>query len=327
MLSQAEIDALLRAGPSVGDGSPTGSLIDAIGKSVKTYDFRRPDKFSKDQLRTLQAIHENAARIAGARLGANLRSSVTIQLASCEQMIFDEYLAGLDLPTQLVVLRAGPLTGPMLLELDLRFAFAGIERMLGGHARAAAERREPTAIESVLIRRLIDDIVPSVSEAWSHLANFPIDVLETALSPALLRVTAPSEVVAVVTFEVRFAGRAATFAVTYPHAAIEPMLPRLSATLWYAQSDRDGETAAARPLIEDALGRIEIPVTAVLGTVEIPVETLADLQPGDVIRFEENADAPITIRISDHVRAWGIPGRVGDRLAIQIVAPLTAVEA
>lgn len=326
MLSQAEIDALLGAGaaPDRSEGMP--SSIVAAGRVVKTYDFRRPDKFSKDQLRTLQAIHENVARIAGARLTACLRSSVSIQLATCEQMIFDEYVAGLDLPTQLVVLRAGSLAGPMLLEVDLRFALAGIERMLGGHGSLASDRREPTAIEAGLIRRLIDEIVPAIAEAWTHLTAFPLEALETALSPALLRVAAPSEVAAVLTFEVRFGGHAATLAVTYPHAALEPMLPRLSATAWYAQSDRDGEIGASRPHIEETLDRVEISLVAVLGGVDLPVEALADLKAGDVIRFDERIDDPISVWISEHVRAWGIPGRIDDRLAMRLVAPLTPVE-
>lgn len=327
MLSQAEIDALLGAGAAPNRADEAPSSIVGAGRTVKTYDFRRPDKFSKDQLRTLQAIHENVARIAGARLTACLRSPAPVQLATCEQMIFDEYMAGLDLPTQLVVLRAGSLTGPMLLEVDLRFALAGIERMLGGHGGPPSERREPTAIEATLIRRLIDEIVPAIAEAWTHLTAFPLETLEMALSPALLRVAAPSEVVAVLTFEVRFGGHAATVAVTYPHAALEPMLPRLSATAWYAQSDRDGETGASRPHIEEALDHVEISLAAVLGSVDLPIDALADLQAGDVIRFDERIDAPISVWISDHVRAWGIPGRIDDRLAMQLVAPLTPVEA
>ncbi len=327
MLSQAEIDSLLRAGPASEGPEPTASLANDSGRAVKTYDFRRPDKFSKDQLRTLQAIHENVARIAGARLGASLRSPVPIQLATCEQMVFDEYLNGLDLPAQLVVLRAGPLAGPMLLELDLGFALAGVERMLGGHGVLSPDRRDPTMIEAALIRRLVDEIVPAIGEAWTHLATFPVDVVETALSPALLRVAAPSEVAAVLTFEIRFGGRAATFAVVYPHAALEPLLSRLSATAWYAQADRDRDTKASRPLLEAALDRVEVPLTAILGAVELPVDTLADLKPGDVIRLDERVADPIRIWISDQVRAWGVPGRIDDRLAVQLVTPLTPLEA
>ncbi len=327
MLSQAEIDALMGAGTAVKRAEAEPSSIVAKGRVVKTYDFRRPDKFSKDQLRTLQAIHENVARIAGARLTAALRSPVSIQLATCEQMIFDEYVAGLDLPTQLVLLRAGALAGPMLMEVDLRFALAGIERLLGGHGAIATERREPTAIEAALIAQLSGELIPPIADAWSHLTAFPLDAIETALSPVLLRVAAPSEVVAVLTFEVRFSGSTATLALTYPHASLEPMLPRLSGTAWYAQSGSEGDNGPTRTKIEEALDRVEISLTAVLGTVDLPVEMLADLKTGDVIRFDERIDDPITIWISDQVRAWGIPGRVEDRLAMRLIAPLTIVEA
>jgi flagellar motor switch protein FliM len=204
---------------------------------------------------------------------------------------------------------------------------AAIERMLGGHGRVPGERREPTAIEANLIRRLIDEIVPAVAEAWSHLAPFPLEPQETALTPALLRVAAPSEVAAVLTFEIRFAGRATTLAVTYPHAALEPMLPRLSATAWYAQSDRGGDLGAHRLYLEETLDRVEISLTALLGAVELPVEAVANLQPGDVIRFDEGINDPISVWISDNVRTWGIPGLIDDRLAVRLVAPLTPVEA
>lgn len=324
MLSQAEIDALMGSGAPGNRGAEPAS---APPRAYKTYDFRRPDKFSKDQLRTLQAIHENVARSAGARLSARLRTGVSIQLATAEQMVFDEYVNGLALPTQLVVLRSTSLAGPILLELDLGFALAAIERMLGGQGRVAVERREPTAIEADLIGRLIDEVVPAFEEAWSHLAEFPLEIVERAFGPALLRVAAPSEVAAVLTYEVRLAGQTSTITLAYPHTALEPMLTRLSATAWYAQPDRQAVLGDRRSIITQALDQVSIPISAVLGAVGLPVEALANLQPGDVIRFDERIDEPLSIWISDQVRSWGIPGRVGDRMALRLVSPLTPVEA
>ncbi len=324
MLSQAEIDALL------GTASPAARRAEAAivpERAYKAYDFRRPDKFSKDQLRTLQAIHENVARSAAARLSSRLRTSVSIQLASAEQMIFDQYLSGLTLPTQLVVLQSTSLAGPILLELDLTFALAAIERILGGQGRVPIERHEPTGIEADLIGRLISDIVPAFSEAWSHLADFPLDIVERALSPALLRVAAPTEVVALLTYEIRLSGQAATIVIAYPHGALTPLLGRLSGTAWYAQADRQSTSADARASLEQSLDQVAIPISAVLGVVDLPVETLAKLQPGDVIRFDERIDEPIRIWVADQVHAWGIPGQIGDRIALRLMTPLTAVEA
>ena len=330
MLSQSEIDALLGAvaeEPSAGEVAASPSALSAAGRAVKTYDFRRPDKFSKDQLRTLQAIHENVARIAAARWSARLRTAVSVTLAETAQMIYDEYVQSLRLPTQLVVIAAEGLAGPMLMDLNLGLALAGIERMLGGAGRIPETRREPTPIESALIERMVGDILPAITEGWAHLAALDPRVVETAFGPSLLRVAAPSHVVAVLAYEVRLAGQTATLTLCYPHAALEPLVPRLSASAWYAQPDRSNDAGAGRDELAAALQAVDIPVTAVLGAVELTVEALAGLQPGDTIRLEERAGAPILLSIMDQARAWAQPGRVGDRLALRIVTPLEPVEA
>ncbi len=335
MLSQTEIDALLGAvsSPSADDvlsaagvGGLAGAGPSASAKSVKTYDFRRPDKFNKDQLRTLQAIHDNMARLSGARLSARLRTTVTIQLAGAEQMVFDEYVQQLNLPTQLAVLGSAALAGPFLLELDLRLAYAFIDRVLGGAGTVPEERHEPTAIESQLIERVIADIIPSFTEAWGHLAPFDASIAETALSPALLRVAAPTDVVAVLTLEVRIAGQTAALTICYPHPSLEPLIPRLSATAWYAQPDRGAAADAHAQNLRSAMEIVELQLAATLGTTELPVETLAELEPGDIIRLDERVDRPVLLSIEDQVRAWAVPGRIGDRLALELVAPLRLVE-
>ncbi len=338
MLSQAEIDALLGAvgpGPAETTGTaapPSPSSLGVgpspgrtRGRTVRLYDFRRPDKFSKDQLRTLQALHENVARLVGGRLSARLRSTVGVSLGATSQLVFDEFLAGLELPTQLVVVEADGLDGPFLVDLDLGFAFAAIDRLLGGPGLPPALRREPTAIEDALIDRLVEDIVPAIGEGWSHLAALNVRVVEKALRPDLLRVAAPSAATAVLTFEVRLAGRSAPLSICYPHDSLAPILARLSPTAWYGQSNRaDG---AIREALADALASVEIPVAAVLGGTTLSVEELADLAPGDVIRFDQPADGPITVSIMDQVRAWAVPGRVRDRLAVRLVTPLAPLEA
>lgn len=324
MSPQTEIDSSVGSDtPSTRPTAPTAGPHQAY----KTYDFRRPDKFSKDQLRTLQAIHDNVARNLGARLSARLRTTVSLQLATAEQVIFDKYVSRLTLPTQLVVLRSTGLAGPILLEIDLCFALAVIERILGGQGRVPVERHEPTGIEASLIGRLVGDIVPTISEAWSHLADLPLEVVELALGPALLRVTAPSEVVAVLTYEARLFGQTTTISIVYPHGALEPMLTRLSGIAWYAQTNRQAIAVDRHATMAASLDQVVVLITAVLGAVDLPVETLTNLQPGDVIRFDERADEPVGIWIADQVRSWGLPGRIGDRLALRMVSPLIPMEA
>jgi flagellar motor switch protein FliM len=328
MLSQAEIDALLGA---VADGSlppeDQPPSLSADGRIVKTYDFRRPAKFSNEQLRTLQAIHENVGRVAAARLSSFLRGSVVIQLAGTDQLVFDDYLGQLALPTELVVMTSPGLGGPFLADLDLGFAFAAVDRLLGGPGRMPAERTEPTPIEADLIARVVAHLPHALNEGWAHLQTLDVAVTETALSPILLRLAAPTEVVAVLTYEVRFAGQTAPMTICYPFAALEPLLPRLAATMWYAQRRQTVGDATVRETLEAEVRSVEIPVSASFRAVDIPVEALTELQPGDVIRFDEHFGEPVLITVSDQAQAWAIPGRVGDRIALRLVTPLVPTEA
>jgi flagellar motor switch protein FliM len=328
MLSQAEIDALLGA---VADGSLPSEdqppSLSADGRLVKTYDFRRPAKFSNEQLRTLQAIHENVGRVAAARLSSFLRGAVVIQLAGTDQLVFDDYLSQLALPTELVVMTSPGLTGPFLADLDLGFAFAAVDRLLGGPGRIPASRGEPTPIEADLIARVVAHLPHALNEGWAHLQTLDVSVTETALTPILLRLAAPTEVVAVLTYEVRFAGQTAPMTVCYPYGTLEPLLPRLAATMWYAQRRQAAGDSTIRDQLENEVRSVEVPITAAFRAVDIPVEALSELQPGDVIRFDEHFDEPVLITVSDQAQAWAIPGRVGDRIALRLVTPLVPTEA
>jgi flagellar motor switch protein FliM len=328
MLSQAEIDALLGA---VADGSLPNEdqppSLSADGRIVKTYDFRRPAKFSNEQLRTLQAIHENVGRIAAARLSSFLRTTIVIQLAGTDQLIFDDYVSQLTLPTELVVMASSGLAGPFMVDMDMGFAQAAVDRLLGGPGRIPNERHEPTPIEADLIARIVSHLPPALNEGWSHLQTLDVSVTESALTPILLRIAAPAEVVAVMTYEVRFAGQTAPMTICYPYASIEPLLPRLAATMWYAQRRQLAGTAGVREILESEVRAVEIPISAKFRAVDIPVEALSELRPGDVIRFDEHFDEPVLIAVSDQAQAWAIPGRVGDRVALRLVTPLIPTEA
>ena len=242
-------------------------------------------------------------------------------------MIYDEYVQGMTLPTQIVVLANDALEGPFVMDLDLGLALAGVERMLGGTGRVPKTRREPTPIESSLVAKIVDDLITSLDEGWAHLVKLNLRVSETALGPSLLRVAAPSHVVAVVTYEVRLSGQTIPLTLCYPHASLEALMPRLSATAWYSQPDRSTDVGAGRVELAATLRNVGIPITAVLGSVELSVEALVGLRPGDTIRLEERADAPVLLSVMDQARAWAQPGRVGDRLALRVVSALEKVEA
>ena len=241
-------------------------------------------------------------------------------------MLYDEHVNRISPPTQLVVMKSPELNGPILVDIDLPFAFAAIDRLLGGPGSLPPNKREPTSIERGLIAQIANELIPAFNEAWQHLADLQITIAELALSAALLRIAAPSEVVAVLRFEVRVSnsGRTAQVSICFPHAALEPLLPRLSASTWYATGKQADEAWSED--LDRALQSTPITVRAMLGTVEISVEELASLAVGDIIKLDERADQPILLTIADAARGLGIPGRSGEHLAVKIVAPFQPVE-
>ena len=75
-LSQAEIDALLAAvaqEPAGSDDRPDR----LAAQKVQNVDFRRQSKFNRDQLRTLEMLHETFSRLGGTYLSGALRSVAT----------------------------------------------------------------------------------------------------------------------------------------------------------------------------------------------------------------------------------------------------------
>jgi flagellar motor switch protein FliM len=336
MLTQAEINALIAGAAGATDGA--GDRRQAAPKAVKTYDFRRPDKFSKDQLRTLAQVHEQFGRTAGSNLSAHLRFTakpLAMVLGEPSQMIFSEYLAGLTLPAQLLHLTSPQLAGPMLLDLDLPLARAWVDRWLGGSGEIPLDRVEPTSIESALITRLLDDLWPDLTEAWSAVADVtvgPAPGASLALTPTQIRLPiSPSDVVAVLQFEIRYeiarttdalpVPQTAPMSICIPHATVEPILARLSTTSWHEKTQKAVDSRDRADLTATLQG-VDIPVRALLGGVELSVEELASLKPGDVIRFGERADQPVRISVMDQAMAWGVPGRVGDRIALRLLTPL-----
>lgn len=152
VLSQREIDNLLKGPPS---GEPEVEVLAAmphprfagLGKTVKRYDFRRPDKFSKEQLRSLQAMHETFARLAASVLANQLRSNVEIRVSSIEQGLYEEYVAQIAGSSFLNVMRMAPLDGSTLIEYGQELGLVLVDRVLGGSGMVLEQAHEVTDID------------------------------------------------------------------------------------------------------------------------------------------------------------------------------------
>ena len=130
VLSQSEIDNLLAA-LSTGE-LDVEQMQESGEKQVKDYDFKRPAKFSKEHLRTLEIIYEHYGRLISTNLPVYLRKNVQVTVASSETVTFSEFSNALSNPVILGIVDFSPLPGNIIIELAPQLGFTMIDRMLGG---------------------------------------------------------------------------------------------------------------------------------------------------------------------------------------------------
>src|SRR6056297_1270507 len=182
VLNQNEIDSLLSA-LSSGNLDVEEVKEQSEEKEIKSYDFRRPNKLSKEQMRTLQMIHENMSRNFTTTLSTKLRSMVNFEVASIEQLSYSEFIHSLPEPTIIGICGMEPLKGQFIFEINPEIGFAVIDRLFGGFGNPIDDIRSFTDIEQVVIKRVMNWLLDGFSEAWENIAELKPELLELESNP------------------------------------------------------------------------------------------------------------------------------------------------
>ncbi len=317
ILNQNEIDALLRA-LSAGEIDAEAVKKEEKKKTVKPYDFRRPNKIAKDQMRTLVMLHENFSRRLGTSLSAYLRTMVQMEVASVDHMTYEEFTRSLSNPTVINVLFIKRLEGNIILEFTPNLAFAIIDRLLGGSGGGDYTARELTEIEQRVIRQVVTRFFPSMSEAWSNVFRLEPEYVEMETNPLFTQFIPPSDMVILVTMHLKIAETSGLMNLCYPFTVLEPLLPRLSAQSWFGSS-RKNFTPEAFETLKTRLKEAEIPVKVELGTASISIRELLNLSKGDAIKLDQEIKTPLTVRIGEETKYAGFPGlSKNNKVAVQL---------
>lgn len=323
VLDQSEVDALLEA-VSAGDldeaAQPTRRTEQAP-KEVRTYDFKRPERVSKDQMRALEGIHEGFARNLGASLSGFLRTIIEVRVATTEQLTYSEFIHSLPNPTNFNLLNCEPLEGQMCLEISPLIIYPIIDRLMGGsNAELFIPQRPLTMIELRLVRRIIDRALSCLSEVWSNLVSVKFTLAEVESNPHLVQIVAPNEVVVVIGFEIKMGGRAGTMSLSIPFNVIEPVMAKLAAQGWAAYQRR----ASAEDRTEDITQRLsgaEIELQAYLAETIITVRDLLGLQPGDIIQTAKPAVEDVIVQAEGRNKFRARLGCHKDQRAVKVAGP------
>lgn len=316
VLSQSEIDALLNA---LSDGQVSAEEIKTTKtqKKIRVYDFKRPNKFSKDQIHSLQNIHDNYCRALTTYFSGHLHSVVETSVLSIEQITYDEFIRSLPSPTILGLFTMEPLEGTLLVEISPALAFTIIDRLLGGLGQGSEKNRDLTEIERTIVERRIDQIIALLAEAWNEVYQMNPHLLALETNPQFTQIVAQNEMVVLVTLEVKIADTMGMINICLPYLVLEPILDKLSTFFLFstqAKATTPEQTAAIRRKIEWA----KVEMTAFLGQTEIAVQELLDLAPGDVIPLNLGVKSALPVYVGSFMKFRGVPGLYGEHLAIKL---------
>ncbi|MGE3961782.1 MAG: flagellar motor switch protein FliM [Dehalococcoidia bacterium] len=320
-LSQWEIDALLNdlPGDAAEDEAGGGARHDRSAlTAIKSYDFRRPDKFSKEQWATLQSIHEHFARMLGASFSSRLRTLVSVRLSSLEQGLYEEWQIQVPNPTICYVMAMRPLSGNMVVEFNSELAAEVVDRLLGGNGALVDRSREIGEVEIGLLRSFSRVFSMALQEMWSTVRPVDPIVQDVGQDASLIQVAAPTDVVLTAIFEMSIGNHRGQMSLCIPYQVIEPITPHLSAQLWMSSNTRNAISEEERQAMEALIGRSRIDLSVVLGGVDLPTRVVAGLQEGDTFILDARLGRPLDVVIGERARFLALPGVVGSHMGIQI---------
>jgi len=316
VLSQSEIDALLSA-LSTGKLEPD-QVQEEDKHKIKLYDFKSPQKFSKDHIRTLELIHDNFARIISNYLTSQIRVNVKVKIQTVEQITYEEFIHSVQNPTIMTLFKMPPLTGTILFETNPQFSFQVLDILLGGTGERKTTSNEFSEIDKNIMLQVTTGMLANLKLAWEDILDVQpeIDGIET--NPAINQTLAPNEPVALITFSVEM-GKSNTYInLCIPYLSLDKVLDKLVVQYWFQNEDGDLMEESKQKL-EIGLNPVEIGISAELGETHISVDEFLKLTSGDIIKLDNKFTSPIKVYIEGQECYYAKPGILGKNMGVAIL--------
>jgi len=321
ILSQNEIDDLL-AQLSTGEINAQEFKRETAEKKIKEHDFKRPSKFAKDHLRTMQIINENYARLITNFLSGYLRTLVQVDVISMEALQYSEFTNSIANPAVLGIINFSPLPGSIIFDFSPAIAYALIERILGGKGNGIEKIRGFTEIEIAILMRIISQMLTFMREPWENVAQIrpTLDRIET--NAQFAQIMNPTEMIALVTFQTKVGEVEGLMNLCIPHMVVEPVMSKLSTKIWFSMIEK-GTTEETKKSLQIKVEDTRVPLIAILGRTELMVSDFLQLQTGDVLSLRTPVDGEMEVMVGDLHKFNAKPGVKNKKTAVKITQVIT----
>lgn len=337
MLSQSEIDALLKGAIEIEekDGGGSVNLAELMGqtvtnvshtkpnyqgKKIQVYNFWSPERFSKEQIRAVELVHEDLAERLSTSLPTHIRTSLRPRLVHTEQGRFHDFLK--DLPEQSLfhLITLAPLPGQMILTISPNVCHVILEQRLGGKLDGDPIIRTLTDIDQSLLRGLVEHMLNDLKSAWSKVAAIEPQLDDSTVNQHWVQMLMGNERVLLLTFELSINSNTGTMNIYIPFSTLKPLSGSLNPAVWVTGRKEKQTNPATRQIALDLLYPVKLPVKVFIGESRLSLGEVANLVIGDVVQTETNVKCNLKMRVANENLFNVQIGKVGKNIAVQVTS-------
>ena len=284
---------------------------------VCSYDFKHPARVNKDQLRTLENLHDNFARLLSSTFSGAMRAVVDVDTAFVDQTTYAEFIMSLSNPSCSYEFTLGPTNGRAILDFAMPIVFASVDRIFGGTGSSeGVDARQLSQIEMGVLATIVKRVVVDLESTWEPILRVEISDIELETNPEFMQITAPSEIVILLAFEVNSSNMSGLISLCYPFFTLEPILPRLGQQSYVRRPRANQEQLRLENRLR--LGSMDVPAVAELGRTRISVTEAESLGQGDVIRLPTRTADPVRVFVGGKPKFLAWPCAKGEDLELHV---------
>ena len=291
---------------------------DSEHKSYKLYNFRRPDKFSKDNLRALRDIHREFSKAISLVLSGYLRMRVEIEIVSVDQLTYEEFVRSMPSPISVGVFEFEPLSGQVLLGISFEVISCIVNRMLGGVGNIENQTRELTDIEKALAKKVINIIIKSLEDSWNTIIPVTGKFISLDDNYQSIQVATAGEIVALLTFEVQISGKHfGLFSLCFPYPVLETVLGHLSTQHIFQTTGLVASNDERLKMISK-INTSNVDLRVQFGQCSITLDDFLQLSEGDIIKLDNKVQDDLIVKVNGEKKFFARPGTLKDKICVKI---------
>ena len=295
------------------------SVSDEFKRGCKLYNFRRPDKFSKEHLKALQDIHRDFARHLATVMTGYLRMEVEIDVISVDQLTYEEYICSMPSHVQNMIFKLNPLSGEISMGMSPEVLAVVLDRMLGGSGVVNDHGRELTQIEELLTTKFVEKIIKILEEAWGTILPVKSEFVTLANGYHSVPITTSGEIVTLISFEVRLGQKNfGLMNICFPYPVLETVLPKLTPQYIYQHASVAANEIGKNETLEKIKGA-ELEMQVILGMANVEINDVLDLKVDDVIKLDQKLDRELIACVNKKRKFFVVPGKIQNKICVKIV--------